>query len=290
MRGGLAEELGRGGSFCGSVGRDSRREARVASSAMRPTFLGPMLLLVSASCGSARSDPYRASSSDVPEDATQNPCLTVEGMGCACGVQVGAWRCVGSMPVCVCPTPALDAGIEQDVPREDTPPAQPEDRAIPFQCPAGSTYCESIRACVDTAINANHCGGCDRRCSAGTRCAGGACVVDAGVVTADVHRADVPPDIDLIQHPNCRTQTDCNRTLDDGCEVDTQTNPNHCGNCGIACVGVPSRHVVPACRAGGCVGSCASGWWDCDMSASNGCESDTIAMRLAPVGSCRTAF
>lgn len=42
-------------------------------------------------------------------------CSAVEGLGCPCGALTGAWRCVGSAPVCVCPMP--DAA-RVDVPRD----------------------------------------------------------------------------------------------------------------------------------------------------------------------------
>lgn len=55
----------------------------------------------------------------------------------------------------------------------------------------------------------------------------------------------------------------------DAC-VETMTSAAHCGACGRACA-VPN--ATPRCTAGVCgIGSCATGFADCDRGAANGCE------------------
>jgi len=64
----------------------------------------------------------------------------------------------------------------------------------------------------------------------------------------------------------------CDDDASNGCEVDTQTDPEQCGACGAPCV-VPN--AVAGCEGGVCiVGLCELGWSDCDADATNGCETD----------------
>jgi hypothetical protein len=66
--------------------------------------------------------------------------------------------------------------------------------------------------------------------------------------------------------------SDCDGNPGNGCETDTGTDPQNCGACGAPC-SVP--HATPACVMGKCeVGTCDSGWVDCDMIPTNGCESN----------------
>ena len=80
-------------------------------------------------------------------------------------------------------------------------------------------------------------------CSTGTTCAIGACATGF---------------------------TDCNSRPDDGCEVALASDPVHCGTCGRLCTYPNAR---AACSSGACsMGSCNSGFGDCDLSPTNGCE------------------
>jgi hypothetical protein len=66
---------------------------------------------------------------------------------------------------------------------------------------------------------------------------------------------------------------DCDRNYRNGCETNTNTDPNNCGACGNACF-VPNG--TAACSGGTCVvGSCDPGYADCDGNAANGCETNT---------------
>jgi hypothetical protein len=68
---------------------------------------------------------------------------------------------------------------------------------------------------------------------------------------------------------------DCDMSPANGCEINTQTNPADCGNCGSVCT-VPN--ATPACVNGMCaVGTCNMGYTDCDGMVSNGCETNTGA-------------
>ncbi len=76
---------------------------------------------------------------------------------------------------------------------------------------------------------------------------------------------------------------DCNNDPDDGCEVDLDTDPEHCGGCASAC-SVPNG--TPGCSDGSCViASCKSGWADCDTSPGNGCETH-VSTDPANCGAC----
>ncbi len=100
-------------------------------------------------------------------------------------------------------------------------------------CAMGTADCNKQAAdgCeVDTASDTTNCGVCGKVCpggpSAPAACAGGVCGVTCGVGVAD-----------------------CNKTAADGCEVNTNTDPKNCGNCGKDCGG-------NACVQGAC--ACAS--------------------------------
>lgn len=62
---------------------------------------------------------------------------------------------------------------------------------------------------------------------------------------------------------------DCNRSTDDGCEVNTQLDPSHCGRCDKACPGVGQQRAL--CEHGQCA-LCPSGRQDCNQEGADGCE------------------
>jgi hypothetical protein len=170
------------------------------------------------------------------------------------------------MPVCVCDRPDAQA---------DTPDATDVIDAPPIACDVG-VYCMQSGGCVNTSVNILHCGRCGNRCAAGLVCEDGACIsADASV--RDIYRdmgVDTRAFIDLDVYESCRTNIDCNNNLDDGCESNPMTDPNHCGGCdGPRCGGNAARYVLPACRNGMCAGRCVAGRYNCDGDAVNGCES-----------------
>src|SRR5205823_1182361 len=78
---------------------------------------------------------------------------------------------------------------------------------------------------------------------------------------------------------------DCNLGVADGCEIDTTTDPLHCGNCANAC---STNHDTPTCVAGACQLQCNAGFADCDLDVKTGCEI-TTATSLANCGACGAA-
>jgi len=105
-------------------------------------------------------------------------------------------------------------------------------------------------ACVDTETNVSHCGSC-----------GNACPSEAG-------------DIAVCSESSCTFRCrsgfdDCNGEADDGCEQALDTL-SHCGSCGSSC---SRAFATETCAGGSCaIGSCDSGWRNCDGMDGNGCE------------------
>ncbi|MFC1611897.1 amidohydrolase family protein, partial [Myxococcota bacterium] len=68
---------------------------------------------------------------------------------------------------------------------------------------------------------------------------------------------------------------DCNGNPADGCEINISADPDHCGGCGQAC---NLDHASTTCAAGSCeIAGCDAGFGDCNGSATDGCETDTMA-------------
>ncbi len=134
-------------------------------------------------------------------------------------------------------------------------------------CDEGFANCDLE---IDNGCEANletseeHCGGCRRPC-----------VFDNGVAICDER---------VCALAGCSsTFADCNDWVGDGCEVDTATDPDHCGGCRRAC---ELPHATAGCEDGGCaVDECASGWEDCDGIVENGCETD-INTSIGHCGRC----
>jgi hypothetical protein len=100
----------------------------------------------------------------------------------------------------------------------------------------------------------DHCGACATKCSAVLPNAAGLCT--KGKCTIGFCSPGY---------------TDCNKTNDDGCEVNTQSDPAHCGGCDSPCPTLPNSTF--ACTSGACtIASCTIGYIDCDKMDSTGCE------------------
>lgn len=79
---------------------------------------------------------------------------------------------------------------------------------------------------------------------------------------------------------------DCNSSMSDGCEINTNTNVLHCGKCGDAC---STNHVTPTCVNGNCSGTCASGYDDCNNDfRTDGCEAN-LNTNTSHCGACGRA-
>jgi len=76
---------------------------------------------------------------------------------------------------------------------------------------------------------------------------------------------------------------DCDGRYDNGCEIHTAGDVNHCGGCGIPC---NLSHATPGCQNGDCViDNCDSGWGNCDGTHGNGCETN-LNSSLLHCGNC----
>lgn len=158
---------------------------------------------------------------------------------------------------------------------------------------------------VTTLDDVNNCGGCNVVCTApfgAPACVSGACAI----ASCDANRGDcngvaldgcetslatplncgvcgVPCVLPNAQE-SCATGTcvvtscdagwgNCDGLVFNGCEVNFATDPQHCGTCNLGC-SVP--HATAACSSGACViGTCETGWSNCDTSQVNGCETNT---------------
>ena len=68
----------------------------------------------------------------------------------------------------------------------------------------------------------------------------------------------------------------------DGCEFDTSTDVNNCGNCGAVC---NLANATEVCTSSACaIASCTSGYFDVDAVAANGCE----CLEGTPSAACTT--
>jgi hypothetical protein len=159
---------------------------------------------------------------------------------------------------------AHDAAVEKDVAKPDVVDAQDEPdladgadvedvEAEALVCPPGWADCTSAPGCeTNTNDEFKNCGACGYECS-GTHgqpvCVSGKCNILC-----------TPPFVN------------CNADPADGCEAETTSDTEHCGSCNIKCA---VAHGQPACVSGVCgVGTCESGWADCDGALGNGCEID----------------
>ena len=128
--------------------------------------------------------------------------------------------------------------------------------ACAYVCNGGYGDCDGVRSngCeTDTTNNAEHCSRCGNVCP--------------GYVNG------VPSCIGSTCRPTCTGgYGNCDGDSSNGCEIDTRTNPRHCGVCGRVCPSV--ANAMPACAGGGCTVVCNTGFGDCDSDLVNGCETD----------------
>ncbi len=189
------------------------------------------------------------------------------------------------------------------------PPPAPAYVCTLEQCSPGFANCDMIAAngCeVDTQTDANNCGTCGNICPSGPHstavCVNGGCAlncdpgysdcdnnpfdgceihsdVDVGNCGTCMHQCITPNATPVCNGGMCEIQScftgfaDCDMNPANGCEINTNTNPNDCGTCGFVC-SVPNAQA--ACVNGMCaVGICNNGYSDCDHQVSNGCEDQT---------------
>lgn len=113
-----------------------------------------------------------------------------------------------------------------------------ENNVARCMCPPDKTFCDAgcydgfcFGRCVDLTSDNYNCGACGVDCYVPERNAKGVCNYGACVMDCNEGRAD------------------CNNAWSDGCEVNTDSDPQNCGACGHVCDAVAGQ----ACVAGRCV-------------------------------------
>jgi hypothetical protein len=128
------------------------------------------------------------------------------------------------------------------------------------QCPSGTKLCN------DRCVSRN---------DPSTGCASDSCVpCSLGHATANCANNG------LCAIAGCLgNYQDCNHIAQDGCEVDIDHDPVHCGSCNApACV---TANGTPDCGAGHCAtGACKAGFDDCNDDPEDGCEVNLRQDRL----------
>ncbi len=179
-----------------------------------------------------------------------------------------------------------------------------------LSCPTGQSACGSTCSTLQTD-NAN-CGACGHACTAGAVCSLGVCGATCGAPLTTCGSAPTAYCANTALDPaNCgacgvacalantsadgcassactvlRCSTgygDCDGVATNGCETNTETSLANCGACGRTCA-LPN--ATANCTVGACgITACVSGYADCNLNPSDGCEVNT-ATDNANCGAC----
>jgi hypothetical protein len=141
-----------------------------------------------------------------------------------------------------------------------------------FDCP--TRYPERADSCVDGACS---CGSSGAPCLDTERCCNGTCVArdDDQHCQGCNNNCGVDADVSVCRAGGCECEAgplrDCNMDhLRDGCETNTNTDVNHCGDCGDRCM-LP--FATARCDGGTCqIASCNPDHADCNRNPMDGCE------------------
>ena len=170
------------------------------------------------------------------------------------------------------------------------------DGACTTSCGGGLTNCTGT--CRDLQSDVNHCGACGRACAAGQRCNRGVCELSCPSGQTACGGTCVNLTNDAANCGTCGTSCsgrfansapscvnsacalgtcnagfgNCDNNGSNGCETNLNTTTANCGACGTAC---SFPNAGASCAAGRCVlGTCNSGFGNCDGIAENGCETN----------------
>ncbi|MFO0563060.1 MAG: FG-GAP-like repeat-containing protein [Polyangiales bacterium] len=137
-------------------------------------------------------------------------------------------------------------------------------------CPTGFGNCDmnTMNGCeTDLRVTVANCGSCGRTCppapNASATCAASACGFACNMGFGN-----------------------CNALAADGCEVDLNTNPLHCGMCARRCMA--PTNATATCATGTCGFACSAGFGDCNGNGVDGCEVNTTN-NAAHCGGCGMA-
>jgi hypothetical protein len=130
----------------------------------------------------------------------------------------------------------------------------------PEVCADGWGNCDTNAAngCeTHIAIEPANCGACANSCKKGVHVASLTCESGHCKITA------------------CEDSfLDCNGDPTDGCEIDTSSDVNRCGNCTTVCATSGNKVTGAICQRGVCRLQCLGSFLDCNGSSSDGCETD----------------
>jgi len=160
-----------------------------------------------------------------------------------------------------------DAVSDADVPAGDTGDATPDadatdgvdtfvGDAAPCETCESNTCGICDDACIDLGSDENNCGACGRVCDDGAN-------VDPNQTGCGESRCD---------YVCVETFESCVESVP-GCETDTATSKQHCGECGNDCTTHPNvKQGATTCEGGTCAYVCQDGFEDCTQAP--GCETD----------------
>ncbi len=267
--------------------------------------------------GDAPLDVAIDNDSSAPADASdaQQDVVTEEA-GCAVDEKSCLGTCVplddpatgcGAVACWACPTPAHAVAACS---------ATYECTVGACQSPWKNCNAEASDGCEsNTSIDVDNCGGCGNTCAfphAGATCQSGSCAMgscEIGFSDCDgdaLNGCEANLKLDPLNCAACGNvcpggtlatcsngicglsscpvgTANCDGQASNGCEINTTSDPDHCGACGNAC---EFTNAEPNCVGSACVIAwCTGGFGNCDKNAANGCEVN-LASSTSNCGTC----
>ncbi len=184
--------------------------------------------------------------------------------------------CGGPCPQCPLGSPCVIRRDCEAPPSNDPALVECLDGTCVLVCQRNYADCNgrAVDGCeINLLADLENCGACNQLCSpahAVGQCMNGQCLID----TASANQGCA------LGYANC------NRNVEDGCEVDLANDPDHCGACEDAACSRANGEAT--CSDGACSVECSPGFADCDENArANGCETK-IASSVNDCGQCGT--